>query len=194
LAKTLKATRSSSITARTAATDPLKRKVREARIEDAAAIASVQVRTWHAAYAGLLPQEHLERRTVELRTAQWTDRLIEGSQLVFVAHEADGTIVGFASGGRSSEPVEGYDGEITTLYVLPEAQGRGTGAQLLHAMSGALQAKGLQSAWVRVLSDNAPARRFYEKLGAEIICETTEDLDGFIYREHFYGWRDLSKL
>lgn len=168
--------------------------VRRALPGDAAAIAAVQVITWHAAYAGLLPQEHLDRRTVEVRTAQWTDRLNEGAQIVFVAHEPDGAVVGFSSGGASSEPVEGYDGEITTLYVLPEAQGRGAGAQLLRAMSAALRSRGFQSAWVRVLSDNAPARRFYEKLGAEEICETTEDIDGFIYREHLYGWRDLTKL
>lgn len=168
--------------------------VRRALPGDAPAIAAVQVRTWHAAYAGLLPQEHLDRRTVELRTAQWTDRLNEGEQIIFVAHEPDGTVVGFASGGRSSEDVAGYAGEITTLYVLPEAQGRGAGTQLMHAISQALRARGLESAWVRVLSENAPARSFYEKLGAHEVCETTEEIDGFIYREHFYGWRDLSKL
>lgn len=168
--------------------------VRRALPGDAAAIAAVHVRTWHAAYAGLLPQEHLDRRTVELRTAQWTDRLNEGAQIVFVVHAADGAILGFSSGGVSSEPVEGYDGEITTLYVLPEAQGRGAGTQLLRAMSAALLTEGFRSAWVRVLSDNAPARRFYEKLGAHEICETSEDIDGFRYREHLYGWRDLTTL
>ena len=80
------------------------------------------------------------------------------------------------------------------LYVLPEAQGLGIGKELLRTVGAALRAKGLQAAWLRVLSDNAPARRFYEKLGAQVICETSEEIDGFAYREHFYGWRDLSKL
>jgi len=168
--------------------------VRPAWPEDAAAIAVVQVRSWRDAYAGLLPQEHIERRTVEMRTAQWSERLREGGQVVLVAHEPDGSVVGFTSGGASSEPVNGYDGEITTLYVLPESQGRGAGTQLLRAMSVALRTKGFRSAWVRVLSENAAARRFYKKLGAEIVCETTEEIDGFLYREHFYGWRDLATL
>jgi ribosomal protein S18 acetylase RimI-like enzyme len=168
--------------------------VRRASLEDAAGIAAVQVRTWHAAYAGLLPQEHLGQRTVAKRTAQWNERLGSGNEDVFVACDPRGMIVAFATGLASSEPVEGFDGEIGAIYVLPVAQGQGLGKRLLSAVGMALRAKGFQSAWLRVLSDNTPARRFYEKLGAEIICETTEGIDGFLYREHFYGWRDLSKL
>ncbi len=168
--------------------------IRKATSNDAPAIATVQVRTWHVAYAGLLPQEHLDRRTVALRTAQWNDRLRSGEEAIFVACDPRGTVVAFATGLASSEPVEGFDGEIGAIYVLPEAQGQGLGKRLLRAASAALRAKGFQSAWLRVLSDNTPARRFYEKLGAEIVCETTEEIDGFLYREHFYGWRDLTKL
>ncbi len=168
--------------------------IREATPGDAAACAAVQVRSWQATYAGILPQEHIDRRTVELRAAQWTERLREGDDDIFVACDPSGAIVGFTSGGRSGEPVEGYDAEIGTLYLLPEAQRRGIGKQLLRALSAALQTKGFRAAWVRVLSDNVPARRFYEKCGAEVVCETEEDIDGFIYREHFYGWRDLAKL
>ncbi len=168
--------------------------IREATREDAAACAAVHVRSWQAAYAGMLPQEHIDRRSVALRTSQWTERLRAGEDDIFVACEPDGTIVGFASGGRSGEPVEGFDAEVSTLYLLPKAQRRGIGKQLLRALSVALQAKGFKTAWVRVLSDNVPARRFYERCGAEVVCETEEEIDGFIYREHFYGWRDLAKL
>ena len=162
--------------------------IRQAAFEDAAAIAAVQVASWHAAYAGILPQEHIERRTVEVRAAQWNGRLQAGEEEVFVA------CVGFATGLASSEPVDGFDGEIGAIYVLPEAQGRGIGKQLLRTVAAALRAKGFRAAWLRVLSENHPARGFYEKCGAEVVCETEEDIDGFIYREHFYGWRDLSKL
>jgi ribosomal protein S18 acetylase RimI-like enzyme len=173
---------------------PKEPSIRAAVPEDAAAIAAVQVRTWHAAYAGLLPQDHLDRRTVAMRTAQWNDHLSAGDEEAFVACDAHGKICAFASGCASSEPVDGFDGEIHMLYVLPEAQGQGLGERLLRAVVAALRARGLQAAWLRVLSDNAPARRFYEKLGAQVICETSEEIDGFAYREHFYGWRDLSKL
>lgn len=78
--------------------------VRAATLDDAAAIAGVQVRTWHAAYAGMLPQEHLDGRTVELRTAQWNQRLRAGEEDVFVACDPRGSVVGFATGLASSEP------------------------------------------------------------------------------------------
>ena len=154
----------------------------------------MHVAAWNDAYAGLLPRAHLERRTVELRTASWQQYLRDDARVALVACEENGTVVGFASGGASRDPVEGYDAEIETLYVLPEAQGKRTGKLLLQAIAAELVHRGFRAAWVRVLSDNARARRFYEKCGARFLSEETEDIDDFIYREHFYGWPDLSAL
>ncbi len=168
--------------------------IREATPNDATGIAEVHVRSWQTTYAGILPQEHIDRRTVAVRTSKWNEILRVGEQYIFVACDPAGTIVGFASGGASSEPVDGFDAEIGTIYILPGAQGRGIGKRLLGAISEALRAEGFQAVWVRVLSDNRSAREFYEKCGAEVVCETEEEIDGFVYREHFYGWRDLAKL
>jgi len=122
------------------------------------------VRCWRETYAGIIPQDHIERRTVGSRAALWNEVLRTGDQIVFVACDRDGKVVGFASGTASSEPVEGFDAELGSLYILPEAQ----------------REKSFRSVWVRVLTDN-PAVEFYKRAGAEFICK-------------FYGWRDVATM
>jgi hypothetical protein len=52
--------------------------VRPARPGDAEAIATVHVRSWQAAYPGIVPQPVLDRLSIERRAASW--RLaVEGS-------------------------------------------------------------------------------------------------------------------
>lgn len=73
--------------------------VRDARMEDAAGIARVHVRTWQAAYEHVFGREALAALTVEGRRAGWERILAEpGSSITLVAEEA-GEVVGFAGGG-----------------------------------------------------------------------------------------------
>jgi len=61
------------------------------------------------------------------------------------------------------------DGWIDQLYVLPDAQGRGVGTELLGIAKGAF---GQLQLWT--FQRNAPARRFYEARGFELV----EQIDG----------------
>lgn len=97
------------------------------------------------------------------RVPLWQDWLTRDIS-VFVA-EADGQVVGFAGGGPIREPMQGYDAELYTLYLLEEVQGHGIGRDLLKAVEQALVDKGFTSLLVWVLERN-PAVRFYEKSGA----------------------------
>ena len=128
--------------------------IRPAREADTEAIAGVHVETWRYAYAGLLPQEVLDGLSRRRQTRRWR-RAIRDPQAelgqVFVAE--DGGIAGFGSASREA-------GEITTLYVRPDAQRRGIGRMLFHHMAEFLE--GPVSLWVL---DGNPAAGFYERLG-----------------------------
>lgn len=45
---------------------------------------------------------------------------------------------------------------------------------------------------VWVLTENAPARHFYEKLGVELVCDQDIAIGGESLSEVAYGWRDVS--
>ena len=167
--------------------------LRPARPGNAAAIARVHVETWRSAYAGLVPDDYLVSMTEAKQAAQW-NLWIRGARppdSVLVAEAQDlpgGRIIGFGSCGRArGDPARG---EIFTLYVTPDWQGRGIGRRLLAALFQALDDGGLKTAVVWVLRAN-PARFFYEALGGVRAAERRERFAGVELEEAAYAWDDL---
>ncbi len=168
--------------------------LRPARPGDAPAIARVHVETWRAAYAGIVPDAYLVAMTVSKQALQWnnTIRSAVAPEAVLVAESSDlpgGRIVGFGSCGRARKRPGA--GEVFTLYVAPDWQGRGIGRRLLHGLLAKLKTGGLNKALVWVLSDN-PARFFYEAMGARRVAERQERFAGVHLDEAAYAWGDLA--
>lgn len=135
--------------------------VRRAVVGDAPAIGTVVVASWEAAYRGTVPDEVIDRLTVDVRTEQWAEAIASG-RTVFVS-AGGGTVTGFCSAApESGEPGVG---EVTAIYVDPESVGSGHGRALLAAACEWMSAAGLDGAVLWVLSSNLSARRFYERVG-----------------------------
>jgi GNAT superfamily N-acetyltransferase len=130
--------------------------IRQATPDEAEAVARVQVETWQAAYAHVLPRERLLGLSVADRAETWkrTPPLVA---------EVNGEIVGFVSVGRSRD-ADG-DGELYAIYVLPEHWGAGVGRALIEAGETRLRELGHGRASLWVLEDNPRARNFYETAG-----------------------------
>ena len=133
--------------------------------EDALGIAGVQNRTWQHAYAHAFPAEQLASLDDERRAEWWRWLLTDGPKTTHVV-VVDGaeSVVGFASFGRTfDEPAQ--LGELFSIYVLPEASGRGIGRSLMAATLSRLRGDGFEEAILWVLEDNPRTRRFYEEAG-----------------------------
>ena len=151
--------------------------VRRARLEDAAAIAAVHVRTWQTAYEHVFGAERLAAIDLNAREEQWRQRLGEPEwQEVVLVVEDESSIVGFASCGESRDAPG--EGELYAIYVLPESWGSGAGPVLLAAALAAL-GEDFKRASLWVLEENPRARRFYEREGWT--------LDGGRREEEFLG-------
>ena len=148
-------------------------KVRAATFGDAAAIARVQVASWQAAYRELIPTSRLAAFTVPVRTVAWQRNLREPSGVRTTVFDGDDGVTGFASVGASRE-LRGW-GEIWSIYVAPEAWGRGVGSGLFADAIGALAARGLASVMLWVLEGNGRALRFYQ--GGGFVLDGTRKVD-----------------
>ena len=170
--------------------------IRKACPADAVAIARVHVETWRSAYAGVLPDAYLVSMSCERRLAHWRQTLTVGRhrEPVLVAEDGAAEVIGFASFGaarRSGLPVDlPYDGEIFSLYVLPDYQGRGLGRALMEAGFKGLARAGRRAAIVWVVAAN-PARFFYERMGGRLVAERSERFAGAELPEYAYGWQRL---
>jgi GNAT superfamily N-acetyltransferase len=147
--------------------------VREARPEDAGAIADVRRRGWQTAYAHVFPADALAGMPVDGDREFWAGRLERDPPRagVFVA-ELGGTVAGFAAVG----PARGEDaGELYAIYVDPESWGAGLGQALIVAAEERLAEAGFAEAILWVLDDNPRARRFYEAAGWHADGGTKQD-------------------
>ncbi|HEV7180376.1 MAG TPA: GNAT family N-acetyltransferase, partial [Candidatus Baltobacteraceae bacterium] len=140
--------------------------VRRANRGDADAIARVHMRAWHESYRGLVPDQAIDRQTIDIRRREWARDLTRDNWFTHVAQIGE-EIVGFVCGfPDASEP--GYDSYLNTLYVLQSAQRRGIARALLEAVVADLVRCGCTSMWWLTLKEN-PACAFYERIGAKIL-------------------------
>ncbi|MEI9914071.1 MAG: GNAT family N-acetyltransferase [Candidatus Saccharibacteria bacterium] len=153
--------------------------IEPALLQDAEAVTDVHRRTWLATYpnveAGITEEdirirvdgEHDELKP--LRLEQWKKSIenTDGSRAVFVARQ-DGKVVGFCAPGIISG-----QRRIGAIYVLPEAQSKGLGSQLLER---AVEWHGRdEDIFLRAATYNEQAISFYKKHGFEETGRLVED-------------------
>ena len=85
-------------------------------------VGDVYAQSWKVCYQGLLPQAFLDKLTHD----RWSGMLRADPSASLGVFE-DGRIVGTAMVSYAREPGREGFGELVSLYLLPEAMGRGYG-------------------------------------------------------------------
>lgn len=139
--------------------------IRPAIPADAKTIAEIHVEAWAAAYAGIIPEDHLKSLTVAKREALWLDAIKYAEPQVWVALDAN-AIVGFVGFDRSRDAKsKATMGEIWAMYAAPDYWGEGVGLALWDAAREGLVEEGCTDVTLWVLLKNERALRFYELAG-----------------------------
>lgn len=169
--------------------------IRPATPNDIPSIARIQVESWQNTYRGLISDEYLDSLQPEDRIERWKQRLVGRvfNEFVYVAEDAGGDVVGFATGGPEHTGHPTYKGELWALHISKAYQGMGIGRQLFFTVAKRLQEQGYTNMMLWVLTGN-PARQFYEKLGGTLVLDRIEEGPAGDIDEVAYGWPDLAKL
>jgi GNAT superfamily N-acetyltransferase len=143
-------------------------RIRRASAADTHAIADIGVRSWQAAYRGILPADFLAGLLVAPREVAWRSLLEsneDGEAPAWVV-QVDGRAAGFvASGPPRDADVPLPAAEVYAIYVLPEAWRRGAGRILMTTAQDHWRALGSAELVLWVLESNINGRAFYEALG-----------------------------
>lgn len=171
-------------------------KIREALPADAAAIARVQVDTWHTTFSDTLPPDFLDGINLEAQTPRWEEELNDPARasFLFVAETGDGEVVGFASCGPERKGDAEFDGELYAIYILEGFQRAGLGRALTLAVVERLMAAGFGSMLIWALEVNDAGRRFYESLGGGLVRTGSVTRDQHTFPTVGYGWPDIAAL
>lgn len=151
--------------------------IRDARADDADAVAGIHVRSWQAAYRGLIDQDVLDGLSIDERADGW--RRIFADPLptslgTFVA-EREGEVVAWASFGSGRDPDNLDDAELYGIYADPSAWSTGAGHALLEAVEQRMADAGHTRAYLWVLDGNDRADAFYARHGWELDGATKVD-------------------
>jgi GNAT superfamily N-acetyltransferase len=152
--------------------------VRPARAADAGELARIQVASWQAGYADLIPAPVLAELTSADARERWRGQwqaAVESPPTsrhrVLVAIEGGEDrrriLAGFTSFGPATDPDlwPATDAELYELHVDPELTGRGHGSRLLNALADSVRDDGFRTLCAWALESDTSLREFLESAG-----------------------------
>ena len=147
--------------------------VRHALPADADAIAGIAARAHEATYRGIVPDPVLAD-WIQSAPTTWRTAFVglePGTATRIWVAEGDGQLLGYATTSPGKDwwlpPIEG-SGELTNLYLDPDAVGTGVGHLLYEHAVTDLRERGFNPFVVWAFRDNPLARRFYDRMGLTI--------------------------
>jgi len=123
---------------------------------------------WKSAYKGLVNDEYL----LSLKNTHWTESLeknIDNQTSNCIIAEENGRIIGVSIFGKSITEKYPDDGEITSLYVIPEFIGRSIGRMLFEKAELLIKEQGYHNCITCAFAENSKAIGFYNAHGYEIV-------------------------
>jgi GNAT superfamily N-acetyltransferase len=163
--------------------------VRPAEIGDAGTIAEIHYAGWQVAYAHVVSDEQMEAKLPERRIPFWQERIADPTNVVLIAIDEAGKKQGFVYAGDVLEHdvrvggLTGFDCEIYSLHCRLAVQGRGLGRLLMAETAYTFRERGRTALVLWAYRDNA-YRRFYEKIGGQVVAEGFDD----DIPDIAYGW------
>ncbi|HEX6119885.1 MAG TPA: GNAT family N-acetyltransferase [Dongiaceae bacterium] len=155
-------------------------RIRPAVADDAPAIAELHYAGWQVAYAHIVSEETMDAKQPERRIPFWQARIADPDDVVLMAHDEAGTAQGFVHGGNVLAHdvrlggLTGYDCEIYSLHCRLDMQGRGLGSLLMGEAAYTFRERGRTALVLWAYRDNT-YRRFYEKIGGQLMAEGFDD-------------------
>lgn len=163
--------------------------IRPARDIDVETIRRILWMTWDSTYSPFIPENDLkgyfDGHYAEERILE---HLLDSHIKIFVA-ELQGSAVGTMITRYSPEEDRMY---VSSLYILPDHQGKGIGGNLLREAEERARSLGVDAIWLGVMVQNTRAVEWYEKIGFQF-NEREPFVMGNSTVEHLIGFRLLPK-
>ena len=103
---------------------------------------------------------------------EFTDRFRSiTAQFPWLVWEEDGKILGYAYGSLPFGRAAYRWCAASSIYLAPEAQGRGIGRKLYEALEAILTEQGYRKTYAIITSDNPGSLRFHEQAGFRFLAE-----------------------
>lgn len=167
--------------------------LRPPSLDEAEAVARLHIACWREAYAGIVPAEALANADLAERTAKWRQSIADPDSFVLCAFEDKEPVALMLAGPRKDADAVG-ECEIGALYVRMSHYRVKLGSRLMAAAARWWLGRGGRSLRLGVLSENARAIAFYERLGGRLVKTTTYSWGGADLPHLIYAYENLALL
>ena len=163
-------------------------------LDKAEAVARLHIACWQEAYAGIVPAEVLATSDLAERTAKWRQSIADPDSFVLAAFDDARPVALVLARARNEPDAADGEGEIGALYVRASHYRLKLGTQLMAAAARWWLARGGRSLRLGVLTENARAVAFYERIGGRLVKATTYSWGGADLPHLIYAFDDLAGL
>lgn len=161
--------------------------IRQWRMDDLPSVQRITWDTWLAAYSEFIPENDLQTYFDSHYTMEALSELFHSVLVNGFVSEIDGSVVGYARTQLNNEENRFY---ISSLYVLPQYQGKGIGMKLLRAAEECANAHHLGTVWLGVMVQNVGALTWYKKIGFQFVEEAPFTM-GNTTVNHLIGYKRI---
>jgi len=158
--------------------------------EDLHAVREITWRSWLSAYSSFIPESDLRTYFEEHYSLAALLTLVHDPTVNGFIAEVEGAPVGYVKTKLNTEEKRYY---VSSIYLLPEAQGKGIGRKLMLMAAEESEANGFDRVYLGVMVKNRPALDWYSKMGFQRV-ETAPFTMGTTSVDHFIGYIPLTSL
>jgi ribosomal protein S18 acetylase RimI-like enzyme len=155
--------------------------------EDLEIVRTITWQTWVSAYGPFIPEHDLRCYFDEHYSTDALRQLTSDAGFRGYLALVNGVPAGYAKVQFRSDERRVY---VSSLYVLPEFQGRGVGRMLLQTAEVRARGHGVDRIWLGVMTLNTPALDWYRKIGFEFVEELPFTMGGTSV-PHLIGYRPI---
>ena len=162
--------------------------IRNIEENDIPSVVDIQINGWKTAYRGIIDDNVLNSMNREERIEK---RRKDYKENGFIVAELDNQVVGFCryiDSNKFTQDISDVDCELLALYVKPDLKYNGIGTKLVQFVINEFKSKNKTKMILWCLKDNEPSKKFYTKMGGEIIKERVIEIGekgycgvGFVY-------------
>ncbi len=162
--------------------------IRNIEENDIPSVVDIQINGWKTAYRGIIDDNVLNSMNRDERIEK---RRKDYKENGFIVAELDNQVVGFCryiDSNKFTQDISDVDCELLALYVKPDLKYNGIGTKLVQFVINEFKSKNKTKMILWCLKDNEPSKKFYTKMGGEIIKERVIEIGekgycgvGFVY-------------
>lgn len=131
---------------------------------DAPDMAEIHMRSWEAAYSGIIPDHYIREKNTA-RPALWAKVITDSNDRHYIIKHKNISVGILAVAPSRDDDLDDDVYEVHGIYLHPDYYRKGIGTQAMDFALNLAQQKDKKSMVLWVLKDNINSRSFYEKCG-----------------------------